>query len=83
MGKKNTWDVLKELNQGDIDNGTAHLAVGTTFLRGQKTKRGDEITVGAGEGTLEKLWNGTHFVVLLVLDREAYRKSERGETDGE
>lgn len=82
MGKKNIWDVLKELNQGDIDNHTAHVEAGSNFVSGRMTKRGDEITMGAGPGTLEKLSNETHFVVLLVVDREAFRKAKEGETDG-
>ncbi|WP_419486997.1 hypothetical protein [Chryseobacterium bernardetii] len=52
-----------------------------TFVAGNKTKKGSELTMGADESTLLGLMNDKYIPVLFCVNAEQYKMLSAGITD--
>lgn len=70
--KVNVWDVLKELNQRDTENGSRLLGVCNTVVEMKASKAGDLITIGTPVGTLQRVSSGETRAVLMLIDAKEF-----------
>lgn len=74
MTKKRFFEVMDDINQYDTENGTQLLSVCPDFVEANKAKAGAKITMGAPEEMLYDLINDKRIPVLLLIDKEEYKK---------
>lgn len=48
------------------------------FVRGQNTKRGDELTMGMVEGQLAKIASGKYITCLFVINADEFEQFKNG-----
>lgn len=72
--EKNVFDVLKKMNENDINNKTKNIVVSPYFLRSQKTNRGGEVTMGVANEVFVDAMNDKIMYVLLAINKEEYNK---------
>lgn len=53
------------------------ISASTTVVRGNATKRGDEITMGTAAGHLEKMINSKYLFVLYVVNAEQFNAAKK------
>lgn len=71
---KNVFEVLKEMNQHDTENGTRLLAVSNTLVEAKLTKQGTIVTMGCGESVALDLLNGKSKAILMIIDDAEFQK---------
>lgn len=72
--QKNPFDVLKEMNQHDIDHGTRLVSVSNNFISADKVKGGCKLSMGLPESVLYDIMNGKVAPILMIVDKEEYDK---------
>lgn len=75
--KPNAFDVLKLMNENDIQHKTRTLAVTPDLLAVNDSKKGSRIEMGYGASIATEIALGKKRCILLVIDDEAYEKAER------
>jgi len=74
---KNVFDIFKEIKEDDTTNGTSNLGLCTEVIELKEVKAGCKITIGAPAGTTNSVGRGDKMAVLLLIDRETYKKFEK------
>lgn len=54
------------------------IASTNQFVRGQNTKRGDEITMGMPEGQLTKIMSGKYITCLFLINADEFESFKNG-----
>lgn len=63
--KRSPLIAMAEMAQADGD-----ITMGNQFVRGQSTKRGDEITMGMPGGQINKIASGKYIICLFLINAE-------------
>ena len=74
MAKKRLFQVLDDMNQADIENGTEILAVSSNFISIDKVKAGAKLCMGVPEKAIYDMMDDKFMPILIIVDREEYTK---------
>lgn len=77
MDNVNVFDILKEMNQGDITNSTRTLALSNTFISGKTVKQGAIIEMGVEASFLADIMIGKSRAVVMIIDNQEYDKAKK------
>lgn len=76
MDKVNVFDILKEMNLADINNGTGSLSLSNTFVSGKTVKQGAIIEMGVEASLLADILFGKRRAVIMIIDNKAYDEAK-------
>lgn len=71
--KRNAFEAMKAMADANGD-----IASSNHFVRGQNTKRGDEITIGCAEGILQKVASGKYITCLFIINADEFEQFKDG-----
>lgn len=71
---KRMFQVLDEMNQDDIKNGTKLISISNYFISADRVKQGCKVSIGCDESVLLDIANNTHLPVLMMVNKDEYFK---------
>lgn len=80
--EKNVFDILKSLNQEDIETGTRSVGISNQVVSAILTKRGSELTFGFESDAVHSLMSDTHFAIAILIDRKKWKSEMKKTTAG-
>jgi hypothetical protein len=73
MKNKRLFEILDEMNQDDIKNGTGLVEVGGNFISADKVKGGAKISMGMPESSIYDLMHDKKMAILVLIDKKEYK----------
>ncbi|MCY1720197.1 hypothetical protein OU798_07575 [Prolixibacteraceae bacterium Z1-6] len=72
--QKRLFQILDEMNQSDIANGTRMVSISPNFISGDKVKQGAKICMGTDEAALMELFTHKSIPLLIIVNSEEYNR---------
>lgn len=71
---KTAFEVLSEMHNDDLKNGSRLIAVSPNLISGDKVKGGAKISMGVEEYVLTDLLQDKSMALLLIIDKAEFKK---------